>query len=168
VSLRVLLADDSVIAQTMGKNILGAAGYDVVTVSNGLAAAKKIADLHPDIVVLDVYMPGYTGIEVCEKTKLDAATAQIPILLTVGKMEPFRSEEAIKVKADGLIIKPFEIQVLLTVVGRLAQRVHPLQPALSPRVGHQHGEICDVCGYVNREHAFACQQCDVPLRSSIS
>jgi CheY-like chemotaxis protein len=114
----------------MGKKILIAAGYDaagcdVVTVSNGLEAAKKIAELHPDIALLDVYMPGYTGIELCEKIKLAAATAQMPVLLTVGKMEPFRSEEANKVKADGLVIKPFVVQKLLTVMGKLAQRVQP-------------------------------------------
>ena len=242
--LRILLADDSMTAQNLGKKILTEAGYDVVTVSNGVAADKKIAELHPDIVLLDVYMPGYTGVEVCEKTKAAPQTAQIPVVLTVGKMEPFLPEEGTKVKADGLIIKPFEAGELITVVGRLARSVYPPEPAVPSRVvvpecgpptshpsksttaefrmsneiaeavqarseqtppeppvaegtacsqptpevpgpGHgsgpaakgdtgpspfsrqQGGEICDVCGYVNGEHALVCQQCDVPLPSSV-
>ena len=57
-ALKILLADDSMTAQKMGKEILVAAGHEVITVSNGAAAVKKIASEHPDIAVLDVYMPG--------------------------------------------------------------------------------------------------------------
>ncbi len=67
--LRILFADDSMTAQNMGKKILSEAGYDVVAVSNGAAAVKKIAEQKPDIIILDVYMPGYSGLEVCEKVR---------------------------------------------------------------------------------------------------
>jgi CheY-like chemotaxis protein len=133
-ALKILLADDSMTAQNMGKKILAAVGYDVVTVSNGVAAIKKIAEVHPDIVLLDVYMAGYTGVEVCKKTKATAEMAQMPILLTVGKMEPFCAEEAIKVKADGLITKPFDVTNLITVVEKFAGRLRPPEPAASARL----------------------------------
>ena len=68
-ALKILLADDSATAQNMGKKILVEAGYEVVAVSNGAAAVKKIAEQKPDMIVLDVYMPGYTGLEVCERVK---------------------------------------------------------------------------------------------------
>ncbi len=243
VGVRILLADNSMGAQNRGKKILTAAGYDVVTVSNGLAACRKITELHPDLALLDVYMPGYTGIEICEKTKATPETAKIPVLLTVSKMEPFRAEEGIKVKADGVVIKPFEANDLIEIVGRFARNGHSPelaarrddvvqeseppkhqpskntaneysvsaeavgtaqgraqqtpaglsagkgtpcnqstpeatkrgrwsdlsegdthQPPLSRQRG---GEICDVCGYVNGEGATVCQQCDVPLPSSV-
>jgi len=93
---KILLADDSVTAQNMGKKILSDAGYEVITVSNGSAALKKANELLPDIAVLDVYMPGYSGLEVCKQLKDNPKTAEIPILLTVGKLEPFKSEEALK------------------------------------------------------------------------
>src|SRR5512133_470636 len=109
-------------AQNMGKKILTDAGYEVVTVSNGAAAVKKIAEVIPDLAILDVYMPGYNGLEVCERVKLSAATAHTPILLSVGKMEPFRPEDGMKVKADGVIIKPFEATDLVTVVEKLVAR----------------------------------------------
>ena len=66
---RILLADDSVTAQNMGRRILTDAGYEVVTVNNGSAALKKIAENKPDLIVLDVYMPGYGGLEVCQRVK---------------------------------------------------------------------------------------------------
>lgn len=121
--LKILLADDSMTAQSMGKKILAEAGYDVVAVSNGAAAIKKLAETKFDIILLDVYMPGYSGLEVCEKVKSGPASTQVPVLLTVGKMEPFKVEEGIKVRADGLIVKPFEATDLLTVVGKLAELV---------------------------------------------
>ncbi|HZQ91343.1 MAG TPA: response regulator [Terriglobales bacterium] len=117
-SLKVLLADDSMTAQNMGKKILTDAGYKVVAVSNGAAAMKKIASEKPDILVLDVYMPGYTGLEVCEKAKADRAA--LPVLLTVGKLEPYKAEDGHKVRADGVIVKPFEATDLLNAVQKLA------------------------------------------------
>jgi len=73
--LHVLLADDSVPAQNMGKKILVDAGYDVLTVSNGLEALRKISESTPDIAILDIFMPGYTGLEICERLRASAPTA---------------------------------------------------------------------------------------------
>ncbi len=120
---RILLADDSVTAQNMGRRILTDAGYEVVTVNNGSAALKKIAEIKPDLIVLDVYMPGYGGLEVCQRVKESAETKRIPVLLTVGKLEPFKAEEARRVGADSFIIKPFEATELLTVLARLEDKI---------------------------------------------
>ncbi len=116
---KILLADDSVTAQNMGRKILADAGYEVTTVNNGSAALKRVNELKPDLIVLDVYMPGYSGLEVCQRLKDASETAQIPVLLTVGKLEPFKSEEARRVKANAHIVKPFEASELLTAMKRL-------------------------------------------------
>jgi CheY-like chemotaxis protein len=123
VSLRILFADDSMTAQNMGKKILSDAGYDVVAVSNGAAAVKKIAEQKPDIIILDVYMPGYSGLEVCEKVRGSLETMKTPVLLTVGKMEPYKPEDANRVKADGVIIKPFEASDLLAIIKKFEERI---------------------------------------------
>jgi len=123
VSLRILFADDSVTAQNMGKKILTEAGYEVVAVSNGAAAVKKIAEQKPDIIILDVYMPGYSGLEVCEKVRGSIETLKTPVLLTVGKMEPYKPEEANRVRADGVIVKPFEASDLLAIVKKFEERI---------------------------------------------
>jgi CheY-like chemotaxis protein len=126
----VLLADDSVTAQNMGRRILMDAGYEVITVNNGSAALKKIHESRPDLIVLDVYMPGYGGLEVCQRLKESSETMRIPILLSVGKMEPFKADEAKRVHADGHIVKPFEASELLAALTRLEDRIVP-QPELS-------------------------------------
>src|SRR5215469_10440204 len=109
----------------MGRKILTDAGYEVVTVNNGSAALQQIAESKPTVVVLDVYMPGYSGLEVCARIKEGRDTSAIPVLLTVGKLEPFRQEEARKVHADAFIIKPFEASELLAALGKLESKTGP-------------------------------------------
>jgi CheY-like chemotaxis protein len=109
----------------MGRRILIDAGYEVITVNNGSAALKKIHESRPDLIVLDVYMPGYGGLEVCQRLKESSETNKIPVLLTVGKMEPFKSEEARRVRADGHIVKPFEASELLAALTKLEDRIVP-------------------------------------------
>ena len=122
---KILLADDSVTAQNMGRKILTDAGYEVITVNNGSAALKKIAEHKPDLIVLDVYMPGYSGLEVCQRIKEKADTARIPVLLTVGKLEPFKPEEARRARADAFVVKPFEASELLAALTKLEDKVIP-------------------------------------------
>ena len=129
---KILLADDSVTAQNMGRKILADAGYDVITVNNGSAALKKIAEIKPDLIVLDVYMPGYSGLEVCQRVKETGDTSRIPILLTVGKLEPFKPEEARRVRADGYIVKPFEASELLSALTKLEDKIVPRAETSKP------------------------------------
>src|SRR5579863_6778358 len=109
----------------MGRKILADAGYEVIAVNNGSAALKKIAELKPDLVILDVYMPGYSGLEVCQRLKESQETARIPVLLTVGKLEPFKPQEAQRVGAEGFIVKPFEASELLSALSKLEDKVVP-------------------------------------------
>ena len=129
---KILLADDSVTAQNMGRKILADAGYEVTTVNNGSAALKKIAECRPDLIVLDVYMPGYSGLEVCQRLKETGDTARIPVLLTVGKLEPFKPEEAKRVRAEGFIVKPFEASELLSALTKLEDKIVPRSDSSKP------------------------------------
>jgi len=129
---KILLADDSVTAQNMGRKILADAGYEVITVNNGSAALKRVSEQRPDLIVLDVYMPGYSGLEVCQRLKEAGDTAQIPVLLTVGKLEPFKPEEAKRVRADAFIVKPFEASELLSALSKLEDKVVPRSESAKP------------------------------------
>ena len=133
---KILLADDSVTAQNMGRKILADAGYEVITVNNGSAALKKIAEVKPDLIVLDVYMPGYSGLEVCQRVKEAGETSRIPILLTVGKLEPFKPEEAKRVHAEGFIVKPFEASELLSALTKLEDKMVPRSESSKPGALH--------------------------------
>ncbi len=132
-ALKILLADDNITAQKMGSKILTDAGYQVVAVSNGAAAMKKIASEKPELLILDVYMPGYSGLEVCQKVKSAPATAALPVILTVTNMEPFSPEDGNKVKADGVMIKPFEATDLIAIVEKFEAKLHaPAPPPPEP------------------------------------
>jgi len=122
---KILLVDDSVTAQNLGRKILADAGYEVITVNSGAAALKKVSEQRPDLIVLDVYMPGYSGFEVCQRLKEVPDTSRIPILLTVGKLQPFKPEEARRARADGFIVKPFEASELLSALSKLEDKVSP-------------------------------------------
>jgi CheY-like chemotaxis protein len=129
---KILLADDSVTAQNMGRKILADAGYEVITVNNGSAALKKIAEQKPDLIVLDVYMPGYSGLEVCQRLKETNETSRVPVLLTVGKLEPFKPEEAKRARADAFIVKPFEASELLSALSKLEDKIVPRAESSKP------------------------------------
>jgi hypothetical protein len=70
-------------------------------------------------------MPGYSGLEVCQRLKESQDSARIPVLLTVGKLEPFKPEEAHRVRAEGFIVKPFEASELLAALSKLEDKVVP-------------------------------------------
>ena len=107
----------------MGKKILGEAGHEVMTVSNGAAAMKKISEERPDLIILDIYMPGYTGLEVCQRVKESRDIARTPVLLTVGKLEPFKKDDARRVRAEAVVVKPFEASELMAAVNKIAEYV---------------------------------------------
>jgi CheY-like chemotaxis protein len=129
--VKILLADDSVTAQNMAKKILAEAGHEVLAVSNGAAALKKAAEQRPDLAILDVYMPGYTGLEVAQRFRESQDLASIPIILTVGKLEPFKKADAKNVQAEVVIIKPFEATELTAAASKVAERL-PVSKAAAP------------------------------------
>ncbi|MEO8726855.1 MAG: response regulator [Acidobacteriaceae bacterium] len=119
---KVLLADDSATAQNMGKNILADAGFEVLTVNSAAAAAAELPEFEPDVVILDIYMQGAaTGLRLCERLRSHRATASLPIMLAVGKMEAHYPDDSTHAGADAVIIKPFEASELIAKTRELAE-----------------------------------------------
>ncbi len=103
----VLIADDNSNIQKMVVLAFKDEGIDVVTVGNGEAAVKKAAEIMPDLVLADIFMPVRSGYEVCEYLKKNTRFAHIPIVLLAGAFDPFDEREAQRVGADGVLKKPF-------------------------------------------------------------
>ncbi|HEU4402604.1 MAG TPA: response regulator [Candidatus Polarisedimenticolia bacterium] len=116
---KILLADDSITIQKVVELTFSEGDYQVVCVSNGTQALKKVAEIRPDVVLLDVIMPEKNGYEVCEQIKRSPATSGIPVLLLTGTFEPFDKRRADAAGANGHLTKPFESQVLVTKVEEL-------------------------------------------------
>jgi CheY-like chemotaxis protein len=115
----ILLADDSITIQKVVELTFSEGDYQVVCVSNGAQALKKVGEIHPNIILLDVIMPEKNGYEVCEELKHDPSTSGIPILLLTGTFEPFDRKRAESAGADGHLTKPFESQLLISKVEEL-------------------------------------------------
>src|SRR5712672_2571857 len=98
-------------------------GVEVVSVNNGEAAVRKLADVSPDLVLADIFMPVRNGYEVCEYVKKDPRFAHIPVILLVGAFDPLDEREAQRVGADGILKKPFvPPDPLITMVKTLLDR----------------------------------------------
>jgi CheY-like chemotaxis protein len=104
---KILVADDNSNIQRMVGLALKDQGIDVVAVGNGEAAVRKISDIHPDLVLADVFMPVRNGYEVCQYVKSDSSLSHIPVILLVGAFDPLDEQEAQRVGADGVLKKPF-------------------------------------------------------------
>src|SRR5580693_10480730 len=105
--VKILVADDNSNIQKMVGLALKDHGIDVIAVGNGEAAVRKTSDIHPDLVLADVFMPVRNGYEVCKYVKDDPALKHIPVILLVGAFDPLDEQEAQRVGADGVLKKPF-------------------------------------------------------------
>jgi len=117
---RLLLADDSVTIRKVIELTFADEGIDVTTVADGDAAMSTFVEVQPDIVLVDVGLPGTDGYHICEMIKSDESTAHIPVLLLVGSFEPFDHDAAERSGADGFLTKPFHS------IRDLVNRVHEL------------------------------------------
>ena len=104
---KILVADDNSNIQKMVGLALKDHGIEVIAVGNGEAAVRKISDIHPDLVLADVFMPVRNGYEVCKYVKDDRTLSHIPVILLVGAFDPLDEQEAQRVGADGVLKKPF-------------------------------------------------------------
>jgi len=117
---RVLVVDDDRVIQQLLEVNLQLEGYDVVaTASDGREALDKIAELKPDLVILDVMMPKMDGLEVCRHLKADPKLASIPVILLSARAQDLDIREGIEIGANAYLTKPFDPVELLEVVGRL-------------------------------------------------
>ena len=105
---RILLADDSITIQKVVNLTFADEGIEVVAVGDGDAAMQKFVEAVPDLVMVDVNMPGVDGYHICEMIKQDEETQHIPVILLVGSFEPFDEAEARRVGADDFLTKPFQ------------------------------------------------------------
>jgi DNA-binding response OmpR family regulator/polyhydroxyalkanoate synthesis regulator phasin len=120
---KLLLADDSVTIQKVVNLTFAEEGIEVITAGDGNSAMEKFVEFAPDLVMVDVNMPGFDGYRICEMIKQDEETKQIPVILLVGSFEPFDEAEARRVGADDYLTKPFQsIRQLVSRVSDLLNR----------------------------------------------
>ncbi len=113
---RLLVADDEVEIANLVSYVLEDAGFDAKPVYNGSDALETALREHPDLVVLDVMMPGLDGREVSRRLKESAQTSRIPVVLFSAA-----NVDLATTTADAFLAKPFDLDVLVAQASRLVR-----------------------------------------------
>ena len=128
---KLLLADDSVTIQRVIELTFADENVQVVAVGDGREALDRLQSDPPDIVLADVGMPERDGYEVAEFIKRDPRLAHIPVLLLTGAFEPVDDARAKAIGCDGVLVKPFEPQMVINRVRELLSGARSAAPAAS-------------------------------------
>lgn len=120
---KILVVDDeAVLLDTISYN-LEQSGYQVIRAADGLSALDAARRDIPDLVVLDIMLPGIDGLEVCRQLRRERVTATIPIIMLTAKGEEIDKVVGLEVGADDYMTKPFGRRELLARVRALLRRV---------------------------------------------
>ena len=116
---RILIVDDNVQFQSMLSKMLSNQQYETTVASDGFEAGIKVIEFKPDLILLDLIMPGIDGIEVCKKIKQNSSTREIRILVFTGYDTEEKRKQILEAGADGYLAKPFRLNTLLSAVYEL-------------------------------------------------
>src|SRR5262249_60494481 len=125
VRTRVLVVDDEPDLLELVHYNLTKAGYDVACVLSGEEALAHVHLALPDIIVLDVLLPGLDGLEICKTLRRDPTTASIPILMLTARSEDADVVAGLELGADDYLTKPFSPRVLLAHIKAVLRRQQP-------------------------------------------
>ena len=120
----MIVEDDEALAEVLDYN-LRQNTYDVTLVENGKNAVHQAARTTPDLVLLDLMLPGMDGIEVCRHLRTNFSTKHIPIILLTAKSEEIDQLIGFSVGADDYVTKPFSVNVLLQRIKTLLRSQEP-------------------------------------------
>ena len=109
----LLIDDDATLLDLLGEHLEGT-GYAVVKAEDGSTGLKIAADTSPDLIVLDVMMPGLAGWDVCERLR---ARSQVPIILLTAKGEEVDKLRGFRLGVDDFVTKPFSFAELTARIG---------------------------------------------------
>jgi diguanylate cyclase (GGDEF)-like protein len=134
VPTRVLIVDDDEDIRAYLDVTLELAGFEVVQAGGGEAGLRAAFEDEPDLIVLDVMMPGIDGLEVLRRLRRDPRTSHLPVLLLTAKVQPDDAVQGLEVGADDYITKPFDAEVLVARI-HSALRRSDLQRSRNPLTG---------------------------------
>lgn len=115
----ILIVDDYQDALEVWEMYLGNAGYTVLTASDGMAAVQQAMTALPDLIVLDLELPGLSGYQVAQAIRAQPSTSTIPLIAATGYSQPRKLDEAREVGFDAVIVKPCDPEALLSEIRRL-------------------------------------------------
>lgn len=122
-SAKILVVDDSSVNNFLLENVLEEKGYQLQVAYNGKEAMDFIHQDPPDLILLDIMMPGIDGFEILEKLNRDDSKSKIPVIMVTSKNEETDKERAFKSGAVEYIVKPIDIEELLDKVDKTLSQI---------------------------------------------
>lgn len=119
---KLMIVDDDKDVNCILKTVLEQAGFNVVSYFNAESALASIKEEKPDLVMLDVMMPGISGYQACERIKNDPETSAIPVIMLTARDMGEDVEMAMKYKADWFIAKPFDNDYLIKKITKFVTK----------------------------------------------
>ncbi len=119
---RILLADDSPQALRLAEQILRTQGIEVVSVTDGAVTLRRLPDVKPDLLIVDVYLPTKSAFDIARFLRSQEEYRQIPVIFAAAPADEFNEQDAKNAGADAILRKPFEASALLGAVQELLER----------------------------------------------
>jgi len=134
-AIRVLVVDDEKDIVELVRYHAAKAGFECVAGGDGPTALRLVRELQPDVVILDLMLPGLDGLQVCRRLREDPATARLPIIMLTAKAEEVDRILGLELGADDYVVKPFSPRELMARVRAVLRRTREPDGAPVRRVG---------------------------------
>jgi two-component system phosphate regulon response regulator PhoB len=132
---KVLVIDDEKDIVSLLRYHLEKSGFQCLEGMDGATALRLVREHHPDLLILDLMLPGMDGLEICRQLRQDAATARLPILMLTAKAEEVDRVVGLEVGADDYVVKPFSPRELVARVRAILRRAQEPADVSVRRVG---------------------------------
>jgi DNA-binding response OmpR family regulator len=119
---KVLVIDDEKDIVSLLRYHLEKSGFQCLEGMDGASALRLVREHHPDLLILDLMLPGMDGLEICRQLRQDAATVRLPILMLTAKAEEVDRVVGLEVGADDYVVKPFSPRELVARVRAILRR----------------------------------------------
>ena len=133
--VNILIVEDEKDIQELVRYNLSKEGYRVTCANSGEEGLKTAQSLRPDLVILDLMLPGLDGLEVCRQMKKDPTTAQTPIVMLTAKGDESDIVAGLEMGADDYVTKPFSLKVFTSRVKAVLRR-NKNEPASDENILH--------------------------------
>ncbi|MBN1824539.1 MAG: response regulator [Endomicrobiales bacterium] len=119
---KILIVDDDKDTVIMLRDLLESEGYEVITAYTGARALERVREERPDLVLLDIMMPGLDGFSVCREIKSRSATRNVKVVVITSRDSGNTLQESLEHQADSFVGKPYDGKALVSRIAKLLKK----------------------------------------------
>ena len=119
VGKKILIVEDDPMSRKLARDVLQGHGYETEEVTNGEEAVAKALEMKPDLIVMDILLPGIDGLEVTRRLKSEACTERIPIIAVTAHAMPGDEEQTLEAGCQAYLPKPIRFMEFVSIVKSL-------------------------------------------------